>query len=383
MTNNNNDNINYKASNQQPYFTKAVHKLDIFAAIIPFYWLRQWFKRRFFSISSSPSCKGERVHDGFYYLEAPRFHNGFLYCSDMHDCKVYKIDPESGEILLSIPFTDKVSGLGWLSSGELLVVSMEASRILIYNEETRECQSYADLAHVSKFRCNDMVVDVDDCIYVGNFGFDFDHLISAKTTTLVCISPNDKNREVSVGTTDMFFPNGSVITPDGNTLIVAETFRGQLTAFNITRTPITDSDTATTNNKDNGNKLMLTNRRIWANVGLPLDGICLDAEGCVWAAVPKIGIYETSGCVLRIAEDGKILECLGFSSNGLSAMCVAVNLYTDGNGQSWLYVMESKTIIEKKIMTKYKSQNSWITKIPVRVGPVKREDCSRYNAGMC
>lgn len=326
----------------------------------------QWFKHRFFGMTSSPSTQGELVQCGFYYLEAPRFHNGYLYCSDMHNPHVHKIDPNTGVIVLSIPFNDKVSGLGWLSTGELLVVAMTSMQILKYNEETKECEVYADLTKYSNYRCNDMVVDVDDHVYVGSFGFDIDHLLGAGTTTIVNVNPD---REVSLGSRDMFFPNGCVITPDGKTLIVAETMRGQLAAFDIIRS------------NDDGFKL--ANRRVWADVKVPLDGICLDAEGCVWAAIPQVGAYHTCGCVVRIAEHGVIRECFGFKCNGLSAMCIAVNLYTDESNQPWLYVIESQTIHEKKICNNWKGKNSWITKIPVAIGPARREDCTRYNAGMC
>ena len=62
------------------------------------------------------------------------------------------------------------------------------------------------------------------------------------------------------------FPNGMVVTPDNSTLIVAESFAGRLTAFDIA---------------DDGS---LSNRRVWAD-GLGPDGICLDAEGAVWTGV--------------------------------------------------------------------------------------------------
>ena len=67
----------------------------------------------------------------------------------------------------------------------------------------------------------------------------------------------------------MKFPNGSVITPDGSTLIVAETLGLRLTAFDIA---------------EDGS---LSNRRMWADLGArPPDRICLDAEGHVWVANP-------------------------------------------------------------------------------------------------
>ena len=72
---------------------------------------------------------------------------------------------------------------------------------------------------------------------------------------------------VEVGDASMRFPNGSVVMPDGRTLIVAETYGEGLTGFTIA---------------DDGT---LGEKRTWATVaGTYPDGICLDAEGCVWFA---------------------------------------------------------------------------------------------------
>ena len=83
----------------------------------------------------------------------------------------------------------------------------------------------------------------------------------------------------------MHLPNGSVITPDGRTLIVAETFGRRLTAFDLDA---------------NGN---LSNRRVWAQTGSRRpDGICLNANGAIWIANPA-----APECVL-IAEGGDVLD---------------------------------------------------------------------------
>ena len=69
---------------------------------------------------------------------------------------------------------------------------------------------------------------------------------------------------------ELAFPNGMVITPDNKTLVVAESFAARLTAFDIA---------------DDGT---LSNRRVWAD-GVGPDGICLDADGCIWASSAQHG----------------------------------------------------------------------------------------------
>jgi sugar lactone lactonase YvrE len=46
----------------------------------------------------------------------------------------------------------------------------------------------------------------------------------------------------------------------------------------------------------------LTNRRVWAD-GVAPDGICLDADGCIWAST---GL--TANDTARIREGGEVLE---------------------------------------------------------------------------
>ena len=96
----------------------------------------------------------------------------------------------------------------------------------------------------------------------------------------------------------MTFPNGPAITPDGRTYIVSETFANRLTAFDI------EADGS------------LTNRRVWADIGAPPDGICLDEEGCLWVAVPYY-IYGGPGGYIRLKEGGEIVDRIdveGYSS---------------------------------------------------------------------
>jgi sugar lactone lactonase YvrE len=139
-----------------------------------------------------------------------------------------------------------------------------------------------------------MVVDAQGRAYVGNFGFDLDAEIKARgmasvmahhaLAKLTCIEPNGA---VSVAAENLHFPNGSVITPDGKTLIVGETFAGAFTAFDI----------------DAGGAL--SNRRTWATIAPRVpDGCCLDAEGAIWVANPV-----APECV-RVREGGEILEVI-------------------------------------------------------------------------
>ena len=95
---------------------------------------------------------------------------------------------------------------------------------------------------------------------------------------------------------EIAFPNGMVVTPDNRTLIIAESFAARLTAFDIA---------------EDGT---LSNRRIWAD-GVGPDGICLDAEGCIWASS---GVM-VNDCA-RIREGGQVLERIELDRSCFAAM---------------------------------------------------------------
>jgi sugar lactone lactonase YvrE len=236
--------------------------------------------------------------------EGPRWHDGRLFLSDMHDYKVLAIDPWGRrETIVEVP--QQPSGLGWLPSGDLLVVSM-LDRKLMRFDGTR-LTVHADLSALAKFHCNDMVVDAHGRAYVGNFGFDLQANAPFNATDLIAVEPDGATRIVA---SDLGFPNGAVVTPDGKRLIVAESFASTLTAFAIDAT---------------GN---LSARRVWAALprGVVPDGICLDERGGVWLASPT-----TNEC-LRVEEGGGVTHRVELDQGAFACML-------GGPGERDLYIL--------------------------------------------
>jgi sugar lactone lactonase YvrE len=231
--------------------------------------------------------------DGFAFLEGPRWHEGRLWFSDMHTQRVYAAD-ESGKVEAIARVPESPSGLGWLPDGRLLVVSME-DRALLRRERDGRLVPHADLSKVADYHCNDMVVDAVGRAYVGNFGFDLHKGEKPRPTQLALVQPDGR---VSVAARDLRFPNGAVITPDGRTLIVGESFGGCLTAFEV------------------GVDGALSKRRTFAALGAGAvpDGICLDAEGAVWVASPMtkelLRVREGGHVAERIASDRMVIACM-------------------------------------------------------------------------
>ena len=217
--------------------------------------------------------------DGLAFPEGPRWHVGRLFFSDQHDRRVYSMDPSGAtEVVVEVP--GQPSGLGWLPDGRMLIVSMLDRRVL--RLEDGKLVEHADLSELATGECNDMVVDTVGRAYVGNFGFDMYAGEEARDTCMILVAPDGSAR---IATEGLAFPNGTVITPDGNTMIVGESYGGRLTAFTIAA---------------DGS---LTDRRLFAQLhGAVPDGICLDAEGAVWIACPL------TGRGLRVRDGGDVTD---------------------------------------------------------------------------
>ena len=237
------------------------------------------------------SIKTEVLLDGLFFPEGPRWHAGKLWFSDMQGLHVMTVDA-TGRSENIIEVKGSPSGLGWLPDGRLQVVSMLDRRLLRLEDDG--LVEVADLNHLASFHCNDMVMDQQGRAYIGNFGFDYAANAPVKPAEIVLVTPQGHARIVAK---DLIFPNGTVITPDGQTLIVAETFENRLTAFDI------ESDGS------------LSNRRIWAKLdGAFPDGICLDAEGAIWVAAPH------PGEVMRVLKGGKISDRVTVSTRPYACM---------------------------------------------------------------
>ena len=225
--------------------------------------------------------------DGLLFPEGPRWREGRLWFSDQHGHEVAAVDLTGRrETMASVEA--QPSGLGWLPDGRLLVVSMMDRKVLRLDGNV--LATHADLSGHATFHCNDMVVDAQGRAYVGNFGWDLFGGGAPTPALLVMVSPDGSVRVVA---DELMFPNGSVITPDGRTLVVAETAGLRLTAFDIAA---------------DGS---LSNRRVWAQLDVMPDGICLDAAGCIWLAVPT-----TPGGFLRVAEGGRVVDRLDLPDHG-------------------------------------------------------------------
>jgi sugar lactone lactonase YvrE len=220
--------------------------------------------------------------DGLAMPESPRWHDGRLWLSNWGTREIVAVDLDGSSAVVG----EGPDGLGWatnwLPDGRMLITGPELIRVEADGSRAR----HADLSHISPLGWSEITVDGRGNLYVNTINFDFaefnDVLSSGRAPGKVAlVTPDGEAREVA---NELAFPNGMVVTQDNGTLVVGESFAARLTAFDI---------------EDDGS---LSNRRVWAD-GVGPDGICLDADGCIWASSGNM-----ANDAARIREGGEVLE---------------------------------------------------------------------------
>jgi sugar lactone lactonase YvrE/uncharacterized glyoxalase superfamily protein PhnB len=220
---------------------------------------------------------------GLVFGEQPRWHEGRLWFSDWGTQEVIAVDlAGNSEVVLrgrSFPLC-----VDWLPDDRLLVVSAREG-LLLRREPDGSLVTHGDLTGFSdRPPGNELVVDGRGNVYVNGGGFDLTAGEDFAPGIVALVTPDGSARQAADG---IAFPNGMVVAPDAATLIVAESYAQQLTAFDIA--------------PDGG----LSNRRVWADLhgGVP-DGICFDADNAVW-----YGGVPNQRCV-RVREGGEVLQTI-------------------------------------------------------------------------
>lgn len=147
---------------------------------------------------------------------------------------------------------------------------------------------------------------------------------------------------------DLLFPNGLALAPSGE-LIVAESFADRLTAFDL----LPDGS--------------LAGRRTFAEVpGLVPDGICLDAEGAVWAA------SVTTGVVVRVRPRGEIVD-----RRAIGSPCAYACALGGADGRT-LFVCAGATGDEDRAAQERSGAIvTFRVDVPAVVGPPRRSTCEK------
>ncbi|XKK61430.1 SMP-30/gluconolactonase/LRE family protein [Streptomyces sp. ARC32] len=256
----------------------------------------------------APLLLGERI----VYPESPRWRDGALWFSDVHDYAVKRVDAD-GFVHGVVSVPGRPAGLGFLPDGRLLIAS--ALDQCLWTWDGEDLTLVADLGALTRGLLNDMVVDGAGRAYVGDTGF---NLMAGEKprpgrVILVAEDPGTRTFTSRVVTSDVVFPNGAAVSPDGRTYWVAETAAHRVSRFRIT---------------DDGD---LVERCTVAELPDVPDGLCLDETGALWVALLRRGEFR------RIGADGATTDVV--SADGRLAVACTLG----GHDRRTLFLCSAAT----------------------------------------
>jgi sugar lactone lactonase YvrE len=237
--------------------------------------------------------------EGFAYVESPRWHEGRLWFAHWGTGEIVAVDLEGRAEVVGRGREGLGWSIDWLPDGRLLVTG----ETLSVQQPDGTLTEYADLSGLGIAGWNEIVVDGRGNVYVNGMTFDFLAGEAPQPGVIALVTPDGEVRQVADG---IEFGNGMAVTPDNATLIVAESFAGRLTAFDI--------------EPDGG----LANRRLWAD-GLGPDGICVDTEGAVWSHSGESRAHtgntqDPAGVAVRVFDGGEITHRVPLAQFGFACM---------------------------------------------------------------
>ncbi|TCK25550.1 SMP-30/gluconolactonase/LRE family protein [Pseudonocardia endophytica] len=216
---------------------------------------------------------------GMVMVESPRWHDGRLWFAHWGAGEVVAVDMD-GRAEVMAPGPQQMGwAIDWLPDGRLLTTGPQTTRHEPDGTLVRHCERGG----------NEIVVDAAGHVYVDGADFDFAGGGAPEPGWIELVADDGSHRRVAG---DIDFPNGMVVTPDGSTLVIAESFAGRLSAFDVA---------------DDGS---LSGRRVWAE-GLGPDGICVDSESAIWSQAADVAAHsgnpsDPAGACVRVLDGGEI-----------------------------------------------------------------------------
>lgn len=239
--------------------------------------------------------KPKVLADGFCFTECPRWRDGWFYFSDIFGKTVYRVN-EAGTVETVVRLDVKPAGLGWTPNGDMLIVSMEESKVLRLADG--EISVHADLSAAAD-GLNDMVVDQSGRAYVSKFAHP-----PTSPEPIIVVEPDGSWYESE---DKLLAANGMVLTADGKSLLVSEPAGCRVGKLDLNESGVP------------------SNARVFAqlNPGQYPDGIGGDDHGGAWvAAAFGPGVFRV--------EEGSVTTHLVPYGNGRFAYACALG-GSDGN----------------------------------------------------
>ena len=271
--------------------------------------------------------------DGLMMVESARWHDGRLWLAHWGSGEVVTVDLE-GRTEVAGPGRDTMGwSIAWLPDGRLLVSGAELTRVEPDGSTVRHSAQGG----------NELVVDPAGHVFVNGADFDFVGGGTPEPGWIRLIEADGTARDVAG---DIDFPNGMVVTPDGSTLVIAESFAGRLSAFDI------------------GPDGSLTGRRTWAD-GLGPDGICVDPAGGIWAQTADTAAHTNdesapAGAVVRVLDGGEITHRVE-----TELPCFSCALGGSKGRQLFLLCNEFEGVDQLESVMTRRSARIYVTDVPI------------------
>ncbi|CAI7647995.1 unnamed protein product [Penicillium pancosmium] len=233
----------------------------------------------------------QTLADGFFFGESPRYQDGMLYMSDMTGCKIVTIDVSTGTKDVLVEVENQPNGMCFADDDTIVYSSMFDTKLHRYSLKDKSSTLYADMSHVMTGYSGDMVIDKVGRVYLDDTGARVLHGEEPRPGRIIRV---DTNKSVHVVEEDVVFPNAIFISPDGNTLYNAETFRYGLLKFDIS-----DKDGSLSNRQNVWSPATIAgDRGASKDSMIGIDGGCMDADGGMWLSLLALEEF------VRLSPDG-------------------------------------------------------------------------------
>lgn len=292
--------------------------------------------------ANAPTYEPRKISSGFSWPESPRWHDGEFWFSDMYTGTLKKLDA-AGDATIVVDANHRATGtdvpivlggFGWLPDGRLIVVSMHEKLVLVHDGTAPEGLSvYADISEFSMAAANDMVVDADGRAYITQLGFDIFAGEEPVASPLIVVEP-DGQVSIPAGVGPLMCANGIVINAAGTKVYTAEVMANRITVL------------------DRAVDGSLSNPREFAACPFLPDGIGLDEEGGVWAAMPG------GGHVARFTEDGMTDAVAIPLENGVASACML-----GGSNRSTLYMTVGVEVFDFEKSAREAQGSIWVADV--------------------
>jgi sugar lactone lactonase YvrE len=280
-----------------------------------------------------PLAAPRTLLSGLAMVESGRWHDGRLWFAHWGVGEVIAVDMDGRAEVMAEGPPQMGWAIDWLSDGRLITTGPSVTRQEPDGTRVTHCERGG----------NEIAIDPQGHMYVNGFDFDFLGGGRPEPGWIHLVAPDGTYRQVAG---DIEFPNGMVVTPDGSTLVVAESFAGRLSAFDIQR--------------DGG----LSGRRVWAE-GLGPDGICIDADSAIWVQTADTAAHlddpsAPAGACVRVLDGGEITHRVE-----TELPCFACTLGGPDGRHLFLLCNEFEGVDQLKAVQARRSARVLVTEAPV------------------